>query len=116
GVCSLVWGWWPRACPEPVEGFAPWFWALTWDQEYPLGAALGLPLPVPRRPLRLDFHNSFFSQRIMTETAPLPVCRFQDQPPLHWIAMNITQLLAKLALLAVIVALLPKCASPQAFG
>ena len=58
----------------------------------------------------------FFSQRRMTETAPLPISRFQDQPPLHWIAMNITQLLAKLALLAVIVALLPKCASPQAFG
>ena len=51
----------------------------------------------------------FFSQRRMTETAPLPISRFQDQPPLHWIAMNITQLLAKLALLAVIVALLPKC-------
>jgi len=46
-------GWWPR--------FAPRGWALTWDQEYPLRAALRWALPIPRRPLGLDFYHSLFS-------------------------------------------------------
>ena len=58
---------WPR--------FAPRFWALTGDQEYPLPATNRLLLSIARRPLRLDFHDAFFSQCIVAKAAPLPVLR-----------------------------------------
>ncbi len=41
----------PRPNPGRWPRFAPWVWALTWDQEYPLRAAPRLSLPIPRRPL-----------------------------------------------------------------
>jgi len=28
-MCLIIPG--PKACPELVEGFAPRFWALTWE-------------------------------------------------------------------------------------
>ena len=104
-------GRWPR--------FAPGFWVLTWDQQYPLRASLRLPFPIPRCPLGLNFHDCFFSHRIMTETAPVPVGCVQNQSPLYRIAMNVAQLLSKLVLItdvAVIVALLPKNTRPQSLG
>ena len=58
---------WPR--------FAPRFWALTWAQEYSFRTPLRLPLPITRRPFGLDFDDSFFSQRVVTKTAPRPVLR-----------------------------------------
>src|SRR5579862_2104575 len=53
--------------------------------------------PLPRRPLRLDLHDSFNAGSVVSKAAPCPILRALHQASLHRIAMNVTQLLDALA-------------------
>src|SRR4029077_14874273 len=68
-------------------------------------------LTSPHRPLRFNFHCPRFAAHIVTKAAPFPVVWPRDQHPLHWIPMNIAQLLQELALapdIEIVVASLPE--------
>ena len=68
-------------------------------------------LPLPRGPLRLNFHHSLNSRKIVTEAAPSPLLRTRHQSSLHRIAMDVAQLLDSLGFapnIEVVVSRLPE--------
>src|ERR1700716_3782007 len=87
-----------------------WFW-LGWGS-----SIAGQSLPAARsrspcRPFRLDLDPSLTAGCVVAKTAPLPLFRTLAQPSLHRIAMNVTQLLDKLRVIAnveIVVPLLPE--------
>jgi hypothetical protein len=52
----------------------------------------------PRCPFRFNLHNAFEARSVVPKAGPRPIFRFRDQPPRHWVAMHIPQLLNALLL------------------
>jgi hypothetical protein len=80
-IATFPIGWWPR--------FASVLWTLTWVEENSLLPVWGLPLPIARRPFRLDFDCCLLPERIVPKAAPLPIARFLDQASLDRISVRI---------------------------
>ena len=49
------------------------------------------PLPLSRRPLRLDFYHPFRPGKIVTKAAPRPMLRFLHEFSFHGIAMDVAR-------------------------
>jgi hypothetical protein len=68
-------------------------------------------LSLPRGPLRLNFHHSFHSRKIVPEAAPRPLLRTRHQSSPHRIAMDVAQLVDSLGFapnIEVVVSRLPE--------
>jgi hypothetical protein len=65
---------------------------------FSLSSTPPLPFPLPRGPLRFDFHGSLGSSGVVSEAAPLPVLGASNQLSPHRIAMNVSQFLNPLRL------------------
>src|SRR5262245_27583015 len=46
-------------------------------------------------PFRFNLHSSFAAGGVLAKTTPLPVLRTFTQPALHWVAMDVLELLCE---------------------
>src|SRR5438270_3276388 len=93
-------------CPR----FAPYFGANL-GEKHSCGSAGSERFAILSGPFRLNLNHPYFSQGIMTKTAPFPLRGSFYQAPLHGIEMDVSQLLiefCRVAKVAVIVPFLPE--------